>query len=136
MSDEQLAPDDEYGDPVEESRTILSSLWFRAVLVIATVGVVGASAMPHVLRLTAPSAGLTPPAVVPPVQSPAVAAPLMVPAAPAIVVPSASVAPADAVAANPTVPAGAVEARVPEASLQPAPRTPAPAATPAITAPP
>jgi len=75
MNDEQFAVDSEYD---EEPRSILSALWFRAVLAIAALGVVSAVAMPYVLEQTRPVPPPLPTAAAS-VRSSAVATPPMVP---------------------------------------------------------
>jgi hypothetical protein len=90
-------------DEAEEPRSIFSSLWFRAVLVVAVIGVAGVVAMPYVLDWTGPSA--------PPAKSPPVAAARATPP-PAASSPAPTPAPSAATAAEPkaaprAAPAGA-----------------------------
>jgi len=115
-------PRDNFDD---EPRSIFSALWFRVVLVVLVLGVVGAVALPYLLDVIAPSAPRTArkPArqearATPP---PAVATPAVTPVAP----PPAAAAP------EPTPPVAAAPAPPPA----PAPAPTRVAATPPAAAP-
>jgi hypothetical protein len=138
------ASDNELQDEYEaEPRSILSALWFRAVLAVATLGIVGAIAMPYVIEWTrssgppakaasAASARVTPPSAAGPSPAPSPAPPVVAHAPPAAPPPSATPAAAPALA----TPAPGPSAVVPETrgrlSLPP-PATAAP--VPAVSAP-
>src|SRR5881628_75454 len=113
-----MAADDKRGGglyDVEPRRSIFAALWFRVILVLIVVGVIGALAVPYVLDVVNPPG--VKPAVVPKPAAPAVATPAPPPAlAPA---PAQATAPAQPPAPKPP-------------AVAPAP-TPAPAAQPATT---
>src|SRR5439155_12510993 len=113
-----MAADDKRGGglyDIEPRRSIFAALWFRVILVLIVVGVIGALAVPYVLDVVNPPG--VKPAVVPKPAAPAVATPAPPPAlAPA---PAQATAPAQPPAPKPP-------------AVTPAP-TPAPAAQPATT---
>ena len=119
MSDEQLALYDDFDEPAEEPRSLLSTLWFRAVLTISAVGVVAAFTLPYTMSPTPPAAMVRPPAVVAPSTPPAAVTSPMVLAAPEVTTPAAPPAPADAVAVSTTAPTPAPPARATEPSVAP-----------------
>src|SRR3989441_588001 len=113
-----MAADDKRGGglyDIEPRRSIFAALWFRVILVLIVVGVIGALAVPYVLDVVNPPG--VKPAVVPKPAAPGAATPA----------PPRSVAPAPAQARAPAAP----PAPNPPA-VAPAP-TPAPAAQPATT---
>jgi len=113
-----MAADDKRGGglyDVEPRRSIFAALWFRVILVLIVVGVIGALAVPYVLDVVNPPG--VKPAVVPKPAAPAVATP----APPPALAPAPAQAPAPAEPPAPKPPA-----------VAPAP-TPAPAAQPATT---
>src|SRR5947208_13288253 len=100
---------------IEPRRSIFAALWFRVILVLIVVGVIGALAVPYVLDVVNPPAALKP-AAVPQPTPPAVATP--------------APSPAPAVAPVPTP----VEAPAPKApAVAPAPMPAGPAPQPATT---
>src|SRR5207245_5595190 len=112
-----MAADDKRGGglyDVEPRRSIFAALWFRVILVLIVVGVIGALAVPYVLDVVNPPG--VKPAVVPKPAAPAVATPAPPPA----------LAPTPVQAPAPAAPAPRSHA------VAPAP-TPAPAAQPATT---
>ena len=125
-------PDDDF-DEEEAPRSIFSATWFRVVLVLLGLGVVGAVAVPYVLDVvnpslepkiaTAPSAPREAPAPMPS-QSTASAAPT-----------SASPSSSAPLAAAPSTPASAVETAKPVASPESATSRVSSAPAPASTAP-
>src|SRR2546429_677095 len=113
-----MAADDKRGGglyDVEPRRSIFAALWFRVILVLIVVGVIGALAVPYVLDVVNPPG--VKPAVVPKPAAPAVATP----APPPALAPAPAQAPAPAEPPAPKPPA-----------VAPVP-TPAPAAQPATT---
>src|SRR3989442_10816814 len=76
-----MAADDKRGGglyDVEPRRSIFAALWFRVILVLIVVGVIGALAVPYVLDVVNPPG--VKPAVVPKPAAPAVATPAPPPA--------------------------------------------------------
>src|SRR5438552_111470 len=113
-----MAADDKRGGglyDIEPRRSIFAALWFRVILVLIVVGVIGALAVPYVLDVVNPPG--VKPAVVPKPAAPAVATP----APPPALAPAPAQAPAPAEPPAPKPPA-----------VAPVP-TPAPAAQPATT---
>src|SRR2546422_613482 len=112
-----MAADDKRGGglyDIEPRRSIFAALWFRVILVLIVVGVIGALAVPYVLDIVNPA---TPKSAALPKPAPlAVATPAPAPS------PAQAAAPAPALAPNPPLVAPA-----------PAPAQPAPAAAPTTT---
>jgi cell division septation protein DedD len=121
-------PDDEFEEE-EEPRSIFSAAWFRVVLVLLGIGVVGAVAVPYVLDVVNPPMDVRT-AVVPPPPTPSRGA---TPSKPPVPAPSSATAPAGESAHGTTsaAPAPAVEPPHSAAPPPPAPATKAPAPTPA-----
>ena len=134
MNDEQFAADSEYD---EEPRSILSALWFRAVLAIAALGVVSAVAMPYVLEQTRPVPPPLPTAAAS-VRSSAVATPPMVPSPVEMATPAAPASPVPAVSSLPTsvasTPAPTVNAPLSATSAASPTSTTGRSVTPSVTA--
>src|SRR5438132_7085601 len=111
-----MAADDKRGGglyDIEPRRSIFAALWFRVILVLIVVGVIGALAVPYVLDVVNPPAAPkpatvarpTPPAVVTPAPPPA-SAPAAAPAPAPVPTPAeAPKAPAVAPAPMPAEPA-------------------------------
>ncbi len=128
-----MSPDDRDFDEQEPeqyeatSRSVFSALWFRVVLVVIVLGIIGALAVPYVLEWVNPQPPKTtvlkptPPAATPPAQSAPATPPAAVPAAPALTAPSAPPAPAARRAPAPAPP--------PAVATPAAPPAPAPAPT-------
>jgi cell division protein FtsN len=125
-------PDDEFEEE-EPPRSIFSAAWFRVVLVLLGIGVVGAVAVPYVLDVVNPPVdvrtAIAPP---PPTPSQGVAPPR--PPAPAPSAPTSSAAPAGESTRGST-PAPSAEPPRTAATPPPAPATKAPAPTPAAEKP-
>jgi len=100
MSDERFADapheQEDFGPDVEDPRSLLSTLWFRAVLAVAALSVVGAVAVPYVLDWTRPAA--PPPRaavpswahVTPPTPTLAASVPVPTPMTPAVLPPASA----------------------------------------------
>ena len=94
---EEQEPDQSYEEP---ARSIFSALWFRVVLVVIVVGIIGALAVPYVLEWVNPQPAKTtvlrptPPTTKPPAPSVAGPAPAPAPTAPVMAAPVAPSAPA------------------------------------------
>jgi hypothetical protein len=138
------ASEDELQDEYEaEPRSILSALWFRAVLTVTALGIVGAIAMPYVIEwarssgppakpASAASARVTPPSAAVPSPAPSPAQPVVAHVPPTAPPSSATPAAGPAPAAS----ASGLSAIVPETRGHlsiPPPATAAP--VPAVSAP-
>ena len=123
----QEDPEDDF-DEEEAPRSIFAATWFRVVLVLLGIGVVGAVAVPYVIDVVNPP--MAPPkiATAPPTPSPAPApaAPASTPPPAAVTAPPSSPAPPSA-SAKSSPPSDGAGSRTTSA---PAPKT----ATPAVTA--
>src|SRR5881397_3728889 len=109
-----MAADDKRGGglyDIEPRRSIFAALWFRVILVLIVVGVIGALAVPYVLDVVSPPAAPKPATLAKPTPS-AVATPAPPPA------PAA--APVPALAPTPKPPAVAPAPMPAEPASQPA----------------
>ena len=126
-----MAADDKRGGglyDVEPRRSIFAALWFRVILVLIVVGVLGALAVPYVLDVVNPPAPK--PAAVPKPAPPAVATPAPASAPAPTPAPPSSIAPkppAVAPAPTPAPPAPAAPLATTEAQQAERPTPPAPA---------
>src|SRR5207249_3062099 len=98
-----MAADDKRGGglyDIEPRRSIFAALWFRVILVLIVVGVIGALAVPYVLDVVSPPAAPKPATLAKPTPS-AVATPAPPPAPAAAPVPALAPTPAEAPAPKP-----------------------------------
>ena len=117
-----MAADDKRGGglyDIEPRRSIFAALWFRVILVLIVVGVIGALAVPYVLDVVSPPAAPKPATLAKPTPS-AVATPAPPPAPAAAPVPALAPTPAEAPAPKPP-------------AVAPAPMPAEPASQPAAT---
>jgi hypothetical protein len=123
-----MSPDDRDLDDQEPEehyegspRSIFSALWFRVVLVVIGLGIIGALAVPYVLEWVNPQPPKTtvlkptPPAAKPPAQSAPATPPAAVPAAPAPTAPSTPPASAATRAPAPAPPPAVAKPAAPPA---------------------
>src|SRR5947199_192819 len=107
-----MAADDKRGGglyDIEPRRSIFAALWFRVILVLIVVGVIGALAVPYVLDVVSPPAAPKPATLAKPTPS-AVATPAPPPAPAAAPVPALAPTPAQAPTGT-TCSSGAVRSR-------------------------
>src|SRR5881409_3358219 len=120
-----MAADDKRGGglyDIEPRRSIFAALWFRVILVLIVVGVIGALAVPYVLDVVSPPAAPKPATLAKPTPS-AVATPAPPPAPAAAPVPALAPTPAEAPAPKPPAVAPAPMPAEPPTTTKPAKQT-------------
>ena len=134
--DSRLAPSDQPDDEFDEEdagRSILSATWFRVVLVLVGVVIVGAVAVPYVLEVVNPPAPLVAVAPNPNLRTISPTAPAA-PRAATSPTPSEGAGVRPSTAAQPPIPAAAPVTSAPSPASAPPPTTTAPVKPKEVTA--